>query len=463
MASIGGQVIPRRTLFLICTEGLLTSIAILLAMIFVLPSKYSPWGLLTDTSTLWRFFIAVVICMLSFYYNDLYDLQLVRSMAHTSVKLTRGVGCALLVMAGICLFNPRLSPGRGVFPIAAPAIILLMISSRMTLRSSAKRSHGAERILLAGSGSLGRKVIAELQDRPDFNYSVVGLLSEGEDSPYEWLPMPNLGSLTDLEKVVKEQSIDRIVLSMRERRGGMPLRELMRLKFQGVQIEDPHSLYERVTGRIVIENLSPSFFIFSNGFKTSRPLRWIKRAIDLVVALLGLILSAPIALFVALAILIEDGGPIFYCQDRVGLNENTFRIFKFRSMRTSAPNVTPSWTKDRDSRITRVGKYLRLFRVDELPQFLNVLRGDMSLIGPRPEQPYFCTRLEEKIPYFSYRHSVRPGITGWAQIKYGYGATTEDAIRKLELDLFYIKHLSLLLDVAVIFETVKVVLFGRGK
>lgn len=463
MASIGGQTIPRRTLFLICTEGLLTSIAILLAMFFMLPQRSSWWEHVADKSTLSRVLIALVICMVSFYYNDLYDLQMLRSMANTGVKLTRGLGCAMLAMAGVCLLNPRLSPGQGVAAIAAPAIVLLIISSRVTLQMSAKRAHGAQRILLVGSGPLGRKVIAELQNRSDFNYTVVGLLSEEEESASNRFPLPRLGSLADLEKVSKELHIDRIVLSMRERRGGMPLRELMRLKFQGIQIEDPYTLYERVTGRIVVENLSPSFFIFSNGFKCSRTMRWVKRAFDILVALVGLALSAPIMLLVAVAILIEDRGPVFYCQNRVGLNHEVFRIFKFRSMRTSAPDVKPSWTTDRDSRITCVGKYLRLFRLDELPQFLNVLRGDMSLIGPRPEQPYFCNLLEEKIPYFSYRHTVRPGITGWAQIKYGYGATTEDALRKLELDLFYIKHLSVTLDVAVMFETAKVVLFGRGK
>lgn len=463
MASIGGQVIPRRTVFLVCTEGLLTSVALLLAMVFMLPAHYSAWEYLADKSTQWRVFIALLICMLSFYYNDLYDPQLLQSMTRTSVKLTRGVGCALLVMAGLCLLRPELSPGRGVVRVAAPAIILLMSLSRFTLRSSARRSHNAQRILLAGSGPLGRKVIAELQDRVDFNYSVVGFVSEDEDLLLETGTLRNLGALTDLERIVREQRVERIVLSMRERRGEMPLRELMRLKFQGVLIEEPHSLYERVTGRIVIESLSPSFFIFSSGFKTSLPLRAIKRATDLLFAFMGIILSAPIALFTAAAILIEDGGPIFYCQDRRGLNERTFSIYKFRSMRRADPNATPSWTKDGDSRITHVGKYMRLFRIDELPQFFNVLRGDMSLIGPRPEQPYFCTRLEEEIPYFSYRHTVRPGITGWAQIKYGYGATTEDAIRKLELDLFYIKHLSVMLDIAVVFETVKVVLFGRGK
>ncbi len=463
MASIGGQTIPRRTLLVILSEGLLTSFALLLAMGFMTPPSSSVWHSLAHSSAFRRLLVALAICMLSFYYNDLYDLQVLQSMSRTGVKLARGLGCAMFGIALVCYLYPSLSPGQGVAAIAAPAIMLLLVSSRAALQSTAKHARGAERILLVGSGVLGRKVISELQNRYDFNCSVVGLLTEGDDSAADVLTLPNLGSIADLERVCQKHQVARIVLSMRERRGGMPVRELMRLKFQGIQVDDPYSLYERVTGRIVVENLSPSFFIFSDGFKSSQAVRWTKRTFDVCVALAGLILAAPLMCMVAAAIVIEDRGPVFYCQNRVGLNRRTFRIFKFRSMRTSPAGVTPSWTSDGDSRITRVGKYLRLFRLDELPQFLNVLRGEMSLVGPRPEQPYFCTLLDEKIPYFNYRHSVRPGITGWAQIKYGYGATTEDALRKLELDLFYIKHLSIALDAAVLFETVKVVLFGRGK
>jgi sugar transferase (PEP-CTERM system associated) len=460
MVRIGGQAIPHRTLLLIGREGALIFLALLMATLLRHPASTSPWVYVADPDVLWRLLAPVSICVISFYYHDLYDLQMVRSMAHTSVRVSRGLGIAMLVMAATCLFNPRLSPAQGVAVIAAPTIMLLMISSRVSLLSFGDRVGGAERVLVVGSGALGRKLIAELQHRPDFNYSVVGTLSESDDTGE--LSVPRLGSLSDIERVASEHQIDRIVVCLRERRGGMPTRELMRLKFNGVQIEDPYALYERITGRIVVENLSPSFFIFSDGFKTSRARRWVKRALDFVVALIGIVLTSPFMLLAAVAIFIEDGFPLLYRQDRVGLNAEPFKIIKFRSMRTSI-DAKPSWTGDRDPRITRVGRYLRAFRLDELPQFLNILRGHMSLIGPRPEQPYFCNLLEEKIPYFSYRHTVRPGITGWAQIKYGYGATIEDARRKLELDLFYIKHLSMPLDLAIMFETAKVVLFGRGK
>lgn len=463
MARIGGQAIPARTLLLISGEGLLIFLALFCTTLLKLPPHASVWSFAGDVGAMWRLVAAVVVCVVSLHYHGLYDLQMVRSPALTSARVARGLGVALLILGVACLINSGLSPRQGVATLAAPAVVVAVMVWRWWLHSAGVSAKGAERVLIAGSGAVGQKLIQELRQRSDFNYCVIGMLSEGEQESSQDHSLPVLGMLEEVERVATEHQVDRVVVSLRERRGGMPMRALMRLKFAGIQVEDPYSLYERVTGRIVIENLSPSWLVFSDGFKTSRLHRWFKRAVDIVVALLGLVLTSPLMLLSAAAIAIEDGLPVFYRQERVGLNDQSFSILKFRSMRRAPVDVQPSWTGDRDPRITRVGKYLRKFRLDELPQFINVLRGEMSLIGPRPEQPYFCSVLEEKIPYFSYRHSVRPGITGWAQIKYGYGATTEDAWRKVELDLFYIKHLSLVLDLAILFETAKVVLFGRGR
>jgi sugar transferase (PEP-CTERM system associated) len=253
-----------------------------------------------------------------------------------------------------------------------------------------------------------------------------------------------------------------VVLALKERRGHMPVRDLLNLKFRGVKVEDAHTVWERLTGRIHLEHLSPSWLILSDGFRKSHLLTFVKRGIDFGVALIGILLTAPIMLLVALAIWLESGGPIFFRQDRVGLHGAPFRILKFRSMRQDAEKNGPSWAADSDSRITRVGKFIRKVRFDELPQMFNVLGGEMSLVGPRPEQPFFCSLLEDKITLYPYRHTVRPGITGWAQIKYQYGATIEESKTKLEYDLFYIKHLSVTLDFMILFETAKVVLYGRG-
>jgi sugar transferase (PEP-CTERM system associated) len=252
------------------------------------------------------------------------------------------------------------------------------------------------------------------------------------------------------------------VISLKERRGLTPARQLLRLKFRGVSVEDAHTVFERVTGRIMLEHLNPSWLILSGGFRQSRLRLGIKRGLDVTVALAGLIVSAPLMALVALAIWVESRGPVLFRQSRTGVKEQPFEILKFRSMHAEVEKRGPSWTQPNDRRITRVGKFIRKTRLDELPQFVNVLFGEMSLVGPRPEQPHFCSLLAKEIPHFVERHSVRPGITGWAQIKYNYGASVEDTKTKLEYDLFYIKNMSITLDLAILFETVKVMLSGRG-
>jgi len=242
----------------------------------------------------------------------------------------------------------------------------------------------------------------------------------------------------------------------------MPVSELLHLKFAGIRVEDAHSLYEKLTGRILLEHLNPSILILADGFRKSAILLALKRAMDITISVLALILTLPLMGICALAILLESGGPVLFRQKRVGLIGQEFEMLKLRSMRPSIGTERPSWTAHGDSRITRVGRFLRKFRLDEVPQLINVLKGDMSLVGPRPEQPYFCNLLEEKIPFFAHRHTVRPGITGWAQIKYQYGASLEECARKLEYDLFYIKHFSIMLDLAIAFETFKVMLGGKG-
>ena len=221
-------------------------------------------------------------------------------------------------------------------------------------------------------------------------------------------------------------------------------------------------MYERTTGRILLDHLSPSWLILADGFRQSRLVLAAKRLTDIVVSTIGLVLALPLMAVIALAVFLESGAPVLFRQGRIGLNGRHFEILKFRSMRNEPVPKAASWTSDSDPRITRVGRFIRKFRLDELPQLISVLCGDMSLVGPRPEQPSLAEMLEEQIPYYGQRHSLRPGITGWAQVKYGYGATVEQTKIKLEHDLFYIKHLSMPLDLAIIFETAKVLLSGRG-
>jgi len=318
-------------------------------------------------------------------------------------------------------------------------------------------------MLIMGTGPTGISLARDVILRPELQLKLVGFLDEKGENIGKSLVNPGIiGGTADVEAIVQREKIEHVVISLRERRGHMPVRPLLRLKFAGVRVEDAHSFYEQMNGRILLEHLSPSWLILSDGFRKSALLVWGKRALDVVVSLAALVFCLPLFAAVAAAIWLETGSPILFRQERTGLRGRRFQMLKFRSMTNNAEDEGPRWAADGDNRITRVGKWIRKYRIDELPQAINVLRGEMSIVGPRPERPEFVSMLEEQIPLYGLRHSVRPGITGWAQVKYQYGASVEETKTKLEHDLFYIKHLSMMLDLAVLFETVKVMISGRG-
>ena len=320
-----------------------------------------------------------------------------------------------------------------------------------------------KRVLVLGTAEAGITLVREFLARPELNVKVVGFLDEKGENIGKSLVNPSIiGSINQVSDIVKEKAVNQVILSLNERRGCTPVEQLLQLKFSGVQVADAHSVYEKMTGQILLANLEPSWLFLSAGFRKSRFLLTTKRSIDIVISLLGIILVLPLMGVIALAICMDTGFPILFRQERVGLGQHPFTILKFRSMFQDAEAGGPSWAQNNDPRITRVGHLLRKFRLDELPQLVNVLRGEMSLVGPRPEQTKLCQMLEQIIPMYWRRHSVRPGVTGWAQIKYQYGSNIEDAKRKLEYELYYIKNLSLTLDLAIILVTFKVILFGRG-
>lgn len=319
------------------------------------------------------------------------------------------------------------------------------------------------RVLVLGTAEPGITLVRELLVRPELNVKVVGFLDEKGENIGKSLVNPSIiGSVNQVSDLVKEKAVNQVILSLNERRGRTPIEQLLQLKFSGVQVADAHSVYEKVTGKILLANLEPSWLFLSAGFRKSRSLLTAKRCTDIAVSLLGILLGLPLMGVIALAIWMETGFPILFRQERVGLGQQSFTILKFRSMSQDAEAGGPSWAQANDPRVTRVGRVLRKYRLDEMPQLFNVLRGEMSFVGPRPEQKGLCKMLEEMIPMYWRRHTVRPGITGWAQIKYHYGSTIEDAKRKLEYELYYIKNLSLKLDLAIILATFKVILFGRG-
>ena len=463
MLRIGGQRIPARVLGLIAADAALTCIALLLAIGLRFRSAGMVLLYLRSPYTVPRFLVFALTCALALYYNDLYDGAVISRRFELYFRMFQALGGACIVLAILYYFFPDWGLGRGVAGLAAIAVLILTLGWRVLWDRAGHLLSDPERVLILGTGAEGISLVREILQRPELHMKVVGFLDEkGENIGVSLVNPGIIGAASDVEEIVRKEKIDRVILSLMERRGGTPVRQLLNLKFAGVGVEDAHGVYEKLSGRIFLKRLSPSWLILSDGFRKSPFQSAMKRSFDLAISSILLILTMPVMVLVALAIWLETGSPILFRQNRTGMHGKEFEILKFRSMQQDAEKHGPQWAAANDDRITRVGRFIRNSRLDELPQLINVFRGNMSLVGPRPERPVFCAMLEEKIPFFAQRHSVRPVITGWAQIKYQYGASIEDGWTKLEYELFYIKHMSLTLDLAILFETVKVVFSGRG-
>jgi sugar transferase (PEP-CTERM system associated) len=320
------------------------------------------------------------------------------------------------------------------------------------------------KVVIVGQGALASAVADAMSSRADLGLELTGMIATSSRDKQTPTDRPTLGHIESLTEIVRDNEISQIVVALEDSRGAFPVRDLVRLRVQGVEIEDAHSALAALTGRVWLGAVRPSWFVFSGGFHRSALTNVTKRAIDLASSVVGLVISAPIMALVAIAIRLDSKGPVLYRQTRVGLGEKPFELLKFRSMRTDAETVSGAqWAVESDPRATRIGRFLRKYRLDELPQFINVLRGEMSLVGPRPERPVFVQQLREQIPFYDERHSVRPGVTGWAQVEYKYGSSIQDAYHKLEYDLFYLKNLSIMFDVVIVIRTVRIMLFGGGR
>jgi sugar transferase (PEP-CTERM system associated) len=463
MLKIGGQKVPSSVLLLALIDAVLIILSVLIAVFLRFADGRSVIGYLSAQGASFRIALVAIISMVTLYYNDLYSSRVANQKDELLVNLLQALGMACLALAFVYYVMPDWGLGRGIAVLAAPIIFVFILGGRLLLGASQLLFQAPQRVLVVGTGSAGISLVREILARPELNLKVVGFLDEKGENIGKSLVNPCvIGAVSDMEEIVAREEIDQVILALAERRGSTPVKPLLQLKFAGVGVTDTHAFDEKITGRILLENLSPSSLIFSEGFRKSPLVLAVKRGSDFAVAALGFVIFLPFMLLVAAAIWLETGSPILFRQERVGLRGRSFEIFKFRSMRQDAEQDGPSWAAHDDGRVTRVGRFIRKVRLDELPQLWNVLRGEMSLVGPRPERPFFCGLLEENIPLFVLRHSVRPGITGWAQIKYQYGSSIEEAKTKLEYDFFYIKHLSLMLDFAIILETVKVVFSGRG-
>jgi len=407
-----------------------------------------------------------VVCVIALYFYDLYDYVVMTNRRELMLRLVQALGIAWALLALIFYLVPPLMIGRGVSMISVPLVLVALLGWRIFIHILTGHPEIGEKILVFGTGQTGIDTAEAVWERRDAGYRIVGFLSENGAKPREKLGRSEiLGKAHELESVILNEKIDRVVIAVRERRGAFPTEALLKMSLAGdVSIEECTSFFERITGKVHVDMLRPSWLIFA-GRRRDSPLKLVFReAVHRLLALIGLICSLPIALVTAVLIKLDSRGPIFYMQERVGKSGSVFKVIKFRSMKTDAEaDGTPIWAVTNDERTTRVGSVIRKLRIDEIPQFWNIIKGEMNFVGPRPERPHFVEQLAKEIPYFEHRHLVAPGLTGWAQIKYPYGASVSDAIQKLQYDLYYIKNQSLTLDMMIVFETVKTVIFGRGR
>lgn len=454
---------PRPAL-LIGVEHVLIVLSVVTAAVMRIALPFSE--IVASGAVLWRASLIAAVLQLCLHYSDLYELRSLSDRRDLFIRLLRALGAASGLLALAYYWIPSLVIGRGVFVIASIFIVCLVVGWRVAFEWLSGRLAPAERLLIVGTSSAAVDLARELFDRrQELGVELVGFVDPDPARVGTALINPGIvGTVSDIPSIVQSRKVDRVVVSLADARGKLSMDQLLAMKLNdGVRFDHLASVYEDYTGKIAIENLRPSWLIFSEGFRKSRAVAAIKRAFDVSMASLGLLFASPIMLAVAGAVRIFSPGPVFYHQRRVGKDGRVFVIHKFRSMRIDAEERTGAvWATQGDPRVTPIGRFLRRTRIDEIPQLWNVLKGDMSIVGPRPERPEFVSDLTQQIPFYGQRHVVRPGLTGWAQVRHSYGSSIDDALQKLQFDLFYVKNLSIAFDLFICVETLKTVLVRRG-
>ena len=378
-------------------------------------------------------------------------------------RLFQALVIAAFLLSFIYFNYPFLAFERDIFLTSFLFIGLASLVLRLIYQKILTIKQADKNVLIIGCGTLAGEITQEIDNHNNIGYNVVGFITNEPDRiGKKAYNKPILGDPSQIMEIVTDKKVDQIIVALDERRGGFPLMQLLECKVQGLIIKPGVDFYERLTGRLKIKHLVPSTMIFSKGFKKSALQLTLKRFTELIMSICGLIILAPLMLIIALLVKLESRGPVFYRQERVGEYGKCFELIKFRSMYTDAEANGPVWATENDNRVTRVGKWLRKLRLDEIPQMINVIKGNMSFVGPRPERPHFVNILRREIPFYDQRLSVKPGITGWAQIMYVYAGSKEETLEKMTYDLFYIKNMSLFLDFYIIYKTIMVVFFGKG-
>lgn len=446
---------PTRTLVLLLCEALLVGGSFLFAT-SVIRGADTDIALIYENGVLKVIGITVLTLLLSYYF-DLYAPQLLSEPWEIYFRLLLVFSVLCFSLAALIFFFPDLSMGPHVVTAGISILAIILILWRRSYEWIIGLPIFRERVYVLGSGEMARAIVETLRGRRDAGMEIV----EGER---------NGAFRTDLERFAADlrtlrnpkASIDRVIVAMEDRRGSMPVRELLEMRLRGVVVEDASALMERLSGKLSLDGLNPSTLIFTQGFNVKPSRQFVRRLISMTVSFIGLAICLPFIPFIMLAVRLSSPGPVFFRQTRVGLRGRHFSVIKFRTMRQDAEEEGAVWATKNDPRVTPLGRFMRKTRLDEIPQLWNVLRGEMGFVGPRPERPEFVQWLSNEIPFYELRHMIRPGITGWAQVRYQYGASLEETKKKLEYDLYYVKHLSASLDLLIMFETIKTIVLRRG-
>jgi sugar transferase (PEP-CTERM system associated) len=446
--------VPARSLVLLFGE--IATICLSFTLAIVISFGDESRLVLANQQVILKILSVVVLAFLCSHYLELHDPRRLHSQGEIRSRILILVGILSFVLAGISYVFPEFKIGRYVFLTGLFILALAWMSWRWVYVHLISLRALRERVYVLGDGERAGRICEAIESRSELGMDLVGVQSSGQ--------YLNSHSLAETLRDLRErQAVDRVIVALADRRSVMPVNELLDIRLRGIRVDDGTSILEKVSGKIEIDELRPSWMIFGDGFRLTQRHWFLRRLISTSLALMLSLVTLPLIPIIALLIRLTSRGPIFYKQKRVGLRGESFDCFKFRTMKSDAEaDSGPTWASDEDPRITRVGKFLRRSRLDEIPQIWNVLRGDMAFVGPRPERPEFVAKLAKEIPYYSVRHALRPGITGWAQINYGYGSSVEEAKEKLRFDLYYIRNVSVMLDLLIVFYTLRAVIIGRG-
>ena len=455
MVRIFNSYVPARSLVLVLGE--IAAVCVSFALAIVICFGEETRNVFATQQAILKILAVVALALLCSHYLELHDLRRLNIQGELQSRILMLVGILSFILAAVSYVFPEFKVGRYVFLTGLFILSVVWSSWRWAYLRLISLRPLREKVYLLGNGERALRIREAIESRSELGMDLVGFASENEGQFNSESLARTLSDLRDA------RAVDRVIVALADRRSVMPVNELLDIRLRGIRVEDGTSILEKVTGKIEIDELHPSWMIFGDGFRLTQRHWFLRRITSTFLALTLSIVTLPLIPIIALLIKMTSRGPLLYRQKRVGLRGKVFDCFKFRTMRSDAEaDSGPTWASDDDPRITRIGKILRRSRLDEIPQIWNVLRGEMAFVGPRPERPEFVAKLNQEIPYYNVRHAARPGITGWAQINYGYGSSVEEAKEKLRFDLYYIRNVSTMLDLLIVFYTLRAVIIGRG-